>query len=151
MMVVFTHKCHTICNDNIIPNLIITFNLRKFPNIKIITNINRMLSIHIDKPTEIWIFPKGKPSPLYKNQVKESHFADLMQHTIFHILTTFMPINLAHYYTTVSYTHLRAHETRHDLVCRLLLEKKKKKYEIRKKKKHTRKTDEVQRIRMQHD
>src|SRR5665648_1141812 len=28
----------------------------------------------------------------------------------------------------VSYTHLRAHETRHDLVCRLLLEKKKSKY-----------------------
>src|SRR5450756_2900748 len=30
---------------------------------------------------------------------------------------------------TVSYTHLRAHETRHDLVCRLLLEKKKKQYQ----------------------
>src|SRR5450756_2563482 len=29
-------------------------------------------------------------------------------------------------YNAVSYTHLRAHETRHDLVCRLLLEKKKK-------------------------
>src|SRR5450759_2955538 len=28
-------------------------------------------------------------------------------------------------YEAVSYTHLRAHETRHDLVCRLLLEKKK--------------------------
>src|SRR5665648_1177424 len=28
-------------------------------------------------------------------------------------------------YSPVSYTHLRAHETRHDLVCRLLLEKKK--------------------------
>src|SRR5450756_919249 len=28
-------------------------------------------------------------------------------------------------YWPVSYTHLRAHETRHDLVCRLLLEKKK--------------------------
>src|SRR5450759_868787 len=28
-------------------------------------------------------------------------------------------------FVTVSYTHLRAHETRHDLVCRLLLEKKK--------------------------
>src|SRR5665648_478604 len=27
-------------------------------------------------------------------------------------------------YATVSYTHLRAHETRHDIVCRLLLEKK---------------------------
>src|SRR5450756_3043190 len=34
----------------------------------------------------------------------------------------------------VSYTHLRAHETRHDLVCRLLLEKKKK---AKKKKKKT--------------
>src|SRR5450756_134156 len=33
-----------------------------------------------------------------------------------HLLPTSMP---------VSYTHLRAHETRHDLVCRLLLEKKK--------------------------
>src|SRR5659263_757730 len=34
---------------------------------------------------------------------------------------------------SVSYTHLRAHETRHDLVCRLLLEKKKKKdHQIRK-------------------
>eukprot|EP00825_Cyclidium_porcatum_P003900 TRINITY_DN1180_c0_g1_i10.p8 TRINITY_DN1180_c0_g1~~TRINITY_DN1180_c0_g1_i10.p8 ORF type:complete len:152 (-),score=25.82 TRINITY_DN1180_c0_g1_i10:49-504(-) len=31
----------------------------------------------------------------------------------------------------VSYTHLRAHETRHDLVCRLLLEKKKKKKNIK--------------------
>src|SRR5450756_2884152 len=30
-------------------------------------------------------------------------------------------------HVSVSYTHLRAHETRHDLVCRLLLEKKKKK------------------------
>eukprot|EP00825_Cyclidium_porcatum_P034313 TRINITY_DN36115_c0_g1_i1.p2 TRINITY_DN36115_c0_g1~~TRINITY_DN36115_c0_g1_i1.p2 ORF type:complete len:240 (+),score=3.04 TRINITY_DN36115_c0_g1_i1:151-870(+) len=30
------------------------------------------------------------------------------------------------YSASVSYTHLRAHETRHDLVCRLLLEKKKK-------------------------
>src|SRR5659263_185524 len=30
------------------------------------------------------------------------------------------------YIEAVSYTHLRAHETRHDLVCRLLLEKKKK-------------------------
>ena len=32
----------------------------------------------------------------------------------------------------VSYTHLRAHETRHDLVCRLLLEKKKKGKKVKK-------------------
>ena len=31
---------------------------------------------------------------------------------------------------TVSYTHLRAHETVLDLVCRLLLEKKKNTHEI---------------------
>src|SRR5450756_1698326 len=31
---------------------------------------------------------------------------------------------LAGTFYAVSYTHLRAHETRHDLVCRLLLEKK---------------------------
>src|SRR5450756_2772523 len=37
------------------------------------------------------------------------------------------PAALAHDPMPVSYTHLRAHETRHDLVCRLLLEKKKKK------------------------
>src|SRR5450756_3078454 len=32
--------------------------------------------------------------------------------------------------TSVSYTHLRAHETRHELVCRLLLEKKKRQVTI---------------------
>src|SRR5450759_2073313 len=32
--------------------------------------------------------------------------------------------NKKEYSKAVSYTHLRAHETRHDLVCRLLLEKK---------------------------
>src|SRR5450759_2275367 len=37
-------------------------------------------------------------------------------------LTTQQLRNVAHGYATVSYTHLRAHETRHDLVCRLLLE-----------------------------
>src|SRR5450756_2591673 len=39
----------------------------------------------------------------------------------------------------VSYTHLRAHETRHDLVCRLLLEKKNKKNKENKVHKHIKK------------
>ena len=34
--------------------------------------------------------------------------------------------SIAETFVTVSYTHLRAHETVLDLVCRLLLEKKKK-------------------------
>src|SRR5450756_2387500 len=51
-------------------------------------------------------------------------------------VASFMPRSTAGMYSlgisppcilfSVSYTHLRAHETRHDLVCRLLLEKKKK-------------------------
>ena len=35
------------------------------------------------------------------------------------------PEEIHHNYTSVSYTHLRAHETPEHLVCRLLLEKKK--------------------------
>src|SRR5665809_145553 len=37
------------------------------------------------------------------------------------------PIERCHGAEPVSYTHLRAHETKANLVCRLLLEKKKKK------------------------
>src|SRR5665648_878398 len=35
-----------------------------------------------------------------------------------------LEFRVSHRFGAVSYTHLRAHETRHDLVCRLLLEKK---------------------------
>mgnify|MGYP000208367461 CR=1 FL=1 len=46
---------------------------------------------------------------------------------------------------TVPYTHLRAHETREDLVCRLLLEKKKKKKKKKKKQKiHMIEIDDIQ-------
>src|SRR5450756_2680292 len=43
--------------------------------------------------------------------------------TVLHFGTGPLPASVLY---PVSYTHLRAHETRHDLVCRLLLEKKKK-------------------------
>eukprot|EP00825_Cyclidium_porcatum_P003228 TRINITY_DN11496_c0_g1_i2.p1 TRINITY_DN11496_c0_g1~~TRINITY_DN11496_c0_g1_i2.p1 ORF type:complete len:267 (-),score=86.20 TRINITY_DN11496_c0_g1_i2:461-1261(-) len=46
----------------------------------------------------------------------------------------------------VSYTHLRAHETRHDLVCRLLLEKKKKKKKEQKKKIKQNKQKKIKKI-----
>ena len=45
---------------------------------------------------------------------------------------------------SVSYTHLRAHETKANLVCRLLLEKKKKK--IKKKKKQKKKINKRREI-----
>src|SRR5450756_782765 len=44
-----------------------------------------------------------------------------------HLDPRFRPRDPRAEHRPVSYTHLRAHETRHDLVCRLLLEKKKKK------------------------
>ena len=43
------------------------------------------------------------------------------------IIALVLVVVIVGYSVAVSYTHLRAHETRHDLVCRLLLEKKKKK------------------------
>src|SRR5665648_566963 len=44
-----------------------------------------------------------------------------------HVLNNnrFLILPWVHVKNPVSYTHLQAHETRHDLVCRLLLEKKK--------------------------
>ena len=45
-------------------------------------------------------------------------------------------LNLVNVMEAVSYTHLRAHETKANLVCRLLLEKKKKNKKKKKKKKH---------------
>src|SRR5450756_3224950 len=41
------------------------------------------------------------------------------EHEGFHVV----PAPIVGTFYPVSYTHLRAHETRHDLVCRLLLEK----------------------------
>src|SRR5450756_238493 len=45
--------------------------------------------------------------------------------TFYWSLTDFTGYSADVTFVAVSYTHLRAHETRHDLVCRLLLEKKK--------------------------
>src|SRR5660397_294433 len=57
-----------------------------------------------------------------------------------------IPPSIIH--TPVSYTHLRAHETKANLVCRLLLEKKKKKKNKNNKKilknKKTQKTTKIQ-------
>ena len=44
---------------------------------------------------------------------------------VFQQFNLFPHLSIVDNCTPVSYTHLRAHETRHDLVCRLLLEKKK--------------------------
>src|SRR5450756_2731575 len=60
---------------------------------------------------------KGRLRQLRQQRMKKRMMAAVPKASV--IIT-----NPTHY--AVSYTHLRAHETRHDLVCRLLLEKKKK-------------------------
>src|SRR5450759_3257009 len=83
----------------------------------------------------------GSPSsfsqaPLYSPTVRTTKAAPLEtprnsapnrqdKTTAFRVLITKLLMNSLNI-RSVSYTHLRAHETRHDLVCRLLLEKKKK-------------------------
>eukprot|EP00831_Metopus_contortus_P042420 TRINITY_DN33600_c0_g1_i2.p1 TRINITY_DN33600_c0_g1~~TRINITY_DN33600_c0_g1_i2.p1 ORF type:complete len:106 (-),score=22.44 TRINITY_DN33600_c0_g1_i2:27-344(-) len=77
-------------------------------------------------------------SDVYKRQL---HILLLYVHLpLVELLYLFLPVHLLHLLPlflycphvlcvdTVSYTHLRAHETSLHLVCRLLLEKKKKKF-----------------------
>src|SRR5450756_2680576 len=54
---------------------------------------------------------------------RKQYVADELVESTAKCLSESMPLFVSD--GSVSYTHLRAHETRHDLVCRLLLEKKK--------------------------
>src|SRR5665648_1236063 len=62
---------------------------------------------------------KGSLSEI-ENELDKAYYMDL-------IATKAISNPKSKSHKPVSYKHLRAHETRHDLVCRLLLEKKKKK------------------------
>src|SRR5680860_1700134 len=65
-------------------------------------------------------------SILHRHNVKNSPMRPIMLHSPEHLCATLVPEG-ASKTRTVSYTHLRAHETDSYLVCRLLLEKKKQK------------------------
>ena len=79
--------------------------------------------LNIDK-TNAWPFVEAKKILRERKNNIESKGKIILQ-------TGYGPSGLPHIGTfgevarTVSYTHLRAHETEADLVCRLLLEKKK--------------------------
>src|SRR5450756_2689612 len=75
-------------------------------------------------PASIMIFACREPDFPVIPCTNTFVFLSIRIDTSFHLEGCFNAI--AHRIHTVSYTHLRAHETRHDLVCRLLLEKKKK-------------------------
>src|SRR5450759_3920054 len=99
--------------------------------------VTQLLSlIHISEPTRlgmnsyaVFCLKKIRPPPtstplyssaasdVYKRQVQR--VGDAGESNGRHLRRVSGPRNTA----PVSYTHLRAHETRHELVCRLLLEK----------------------------
>src|SRR5665648_1093216 len=66
----------------------------------------------------------SKNAPLYNSPLL---ILILLLSTLLSNIILHMRFEVQQHPISVSYTHLRAHETRHDLVCRLLLEKKKKK------------------------
>src|SRR5450756_1707510 len=67
------------------------------------------------------------PGAMAFGPLEEKFFISLLRMMPVPWMTTFAPKDSAivcvNATISVSYTHLRAHETRHDLVCRLLLEK----------------------------
>ena len=77
--------------------------------------------------TEYYVIGCGRSPELRDEQVSIAYRKDrlnLMEMQSYWLSETpYVPAS--RYAEPVSYTHLRAHETRHDLVCRLLLEKKK--------------------------
>src|SRR5659263_658749 len=72
------------------------------------------------KPPSNDLSAKEKPSPRSRRKKSEKRPGGQEGHSG----TTLDMVNDPDEVIAVSYTHLRAHETRHDLVCRLLLEKK---------------------------
>src|SRR5665648_189492 len=89
-------------NSNLNPSIVLNFSL------KLVIWFNRYLPnllriSHGDKKISV-----GGPD--YENNPKILFYGTIKPHEIY----------LLHaFHKTVSYTHLRAHETRHDLVCRL--------------------------------
>ena len=81
----------------------------------------------IRRPPRSTLDRSSAASDVYKrqllNDILAAHFLDADTQHIANAVKMFIAIRA--YIATVSYTHLRAHETVLDLVCRLLLEKKK--------------------------
>ena len=70
---------------------------------------------------ELMAVPLHEPTPLvfFRRFFQRAHFIFALRN-VYHFF-----VGRFRYLMAVSYTHLRAHETKANLVCRLLLEKKK--------------------------
>ena len=83
----------------------------------------------IRRPPRSTLDRSSAASDVYKRQNIRSRFSRAKKNTVevFNQLKNSVIKDVLIANDAVSYTHLRAHETVLDLVCRLLLEKKKKK------------------------
>ena len=67
----------------------------------------------------------GKPQKVLPREIKYDIISDEPIHVDFLRIVSGIKVRIEVPVKSVSYTHLRAHETKANLVCRLLLEKKK--------------------------
>ena len=92
----------------------------------LITSIN-VFFLMIRRPPRSTLDRSSAASDVYKRQAYDESLAQRIREVFFRLDVPFFEKKMFSgiCYMAVSYTHLRAHETVLDLVCRLLLEKKK--------------------------
>ena len=85
---------------------------------KLISLVEKYEKLIYDTADHIWAHPETGYREWKTSAYMEQHFEELGY-------TLTKAGNIPGFYTAVSYTHLRAHETGRNLVCRHLIEKKK--------------------------
>src|SRR5450756_601417 len=85
--------------------------------------VGAQISLIVGVGTQVLVLAVGVPIGLLAGYYKGT--VDSVVSFIINVFYGIPDLLVAMILLPVSYTHLRAHETRHDLVCRLLLEKKK--------------------------
>ena len=73
-----------------------------------------------EKPIDIWNIEKKDNQVISETNISSENSSVTTQNSVYELQTNKQTDTIK----PVSYTHLRAHETRGNLVCRLLLEKK---------------------------
>src|SRR5450756_1935184 len=85
--------------------------------------VGAQISLIVGVGTQVLVLAVGVPIGLIAGYYKG--WIDTVVSFVINVFYGIPDLLVAMILLPVSYTHLRAHETRHDLVCRLLLEKKK--------------------------
>src|SRR5678810_243801 len=108
----------------------------KWLYLRVYLQTNNFVPGRIDKAMQLYNHQDFWHGSAYKRSSFHlmDHVPSILQHNTYRWWPFYQSTT---YHTSVSYTHLRAHETGRNIVCRLLLEKKKKKKKKKKAKKST--------------